>query len=288
MKSPKSSLSTDAIKELGSEAEAELWLELVGPDLSNRSGGSEIYKNLTPELKKKYIGLSLPLNAQMVQDSEPDVVAYYLREKVKQFENKSLKELTELDIALINSPLMKKHKEKIREIYTKEIEFGIDEQFGGSSLEISYPSNINAKFSAIFGLEKLFASVKDKTKITYVSLENTSKGSLYLDLPNEIAQFTNLQMLIVDNYIKSIPEAIGQCKFLVFLNLLNCPILTKLPKSIVNLTCLEFLSTSGSGIDENSIPESAKQYFIEDEFMGYVQPNFPPEMKQHCPATFDF
>jgi hypothetical protein len=281
-------VSTDAIKELGSEAEAELWLELVGPDLSNRSGGSEIYKNLTPELKKKYIGLSLPLNAQMVQDSEPDVVAYYLREKVKQFENKSLKELTELDIALINSPLMKKHKEKIREIYTKEIEFGIDEQFGGSSLEISYPSNINAKFSAIFGLEKLFASVKDKTKITYVSLENTSKGSLYLDLPNEIAQFTNLQMLIVDNYIKSIPEAIGQCKFLVFLNLLNCPRLTKLPKSIVNLTCLEFLSTSGSGIDENSIPESAKQYFIEDEFMGYVQPNFPPEMKQHCPATFDF
>jgi len=276
-------VSTDAIKELGSEAEAELWLELVGPDLSNRSGGSEIYKNLTPELKKKYIGLSLPLNAQMVQDSEPDVVAYYLREKVKQFENKSLKELTELDIALINSPLMKKHKEKIREIYTKEIEFGIDEQFGGSSLEISYPSNINAKFSAIFGLEKLFASVKDKTKITYVSLENTSKGSLYLDLPNEIAQFTNLQMLIVDNYIKSIPEAIGQCKFLVFLNLLNCPRLTKLPKSIVNLTCLEFLSTSGSGIDENSIPESAKQYFIEDEFMGYVQPNFPPEMKQHCP-----
>lgn len=282
------SVRQDAIKELGSESEAELWLELVGPDLSSRSGGSEIYKNLTPELKKKYIGLSLPLNAQMVQDSEPDVVAYYLREKVKQFENKSLKELTELDIALINSPLMKKHKEKIREIYTKEIEFGIDEQFGGSSLEISYPSNINAKFSAIFGLEKLFASVKDKTKITYVSLENTSKGSLYLDLPNEIAQFTNLQMLIVDNYIKSIPEAIGQCKFLVFLNLLNCPRLTKLPKSIVNLTCLEFLSTSGSGIDENSIPESAKQYFIEDEFMGYVQPNFPPEMKQHCPATFDF
>ena len=282
------SVTQDAIKELGSESEAELWLELVGPDLSNRSGGSEIYKNLTPELKKKYIGLSLPLNAKMVEDSEPDVIAYYLREKVKQFENKSLKELTELDIALINSPLMRKHKEKIKEIYTKEIEFGIDEQTGGSSLEISYPSNINAKFSAIFGLEKLFASVKDKTKITYISLENTSKGSLYLDLPNEIAQFTNLQMLIVDNYIKSIPEAIGQCKFLVFLNLLNCPRLTKLPKSIVNLTCLEFLSTSGSGIDENSIPESAKQYFIEDEFMGYVQPNFPPEMKQHCPATFDF
>ena len=282
------SVRQDAIKELGSEAEAELWLELVGPDLSSRSGGTEIYKNLTPELKKKYIGLSLPLNAKMVEDSEPDVIAYYLREKVKQFENKSLKDLTELDIALINSPLMKKYKEKIREIYTKEIEFGIDEQFGGSSLEISYPSNINAKFSAIFGLEKLFASVKDKTKITYISLENTSKGSLYLDLPNEIAQFTNLQMLIVDNYIKSIPEAIGQCKFLVFLNLLNCPRLTKLPKSIVNLTCLEFLSTSGSGIDENSIPESAKQYFIEDEFMGYIQPNFPPEMKQHCPATFDF
>jgi Leucine-rich repeat (LRR) protein len=95
-------------------------------------------------------------------------------------------------------------------------------------------------------------------------------------------------MLIVDNMIKSIPEAVGQCKFLVFLNLLNCPRLTKLPKSIVNLTCLEFLSTSGSGIDENSIPESAKEYFIEDEFMGYIQPNFPPEMKQHCPATFDF
>jgi len=278
----------NAIEELGSEAEAELWLELVGPDLSSRSGGIEIYKNLTPELKKKYIGLSLPLNAKMVEDSEPDVIAYYLREKVKQFENKTLKDLTELDIALINSPLMRKHKEKIKEIYTREIEFGIDEQFGGSSLEISYPSNINAKFAAIFGLEKLFASVKDKSKVTYVSLENTSKGSLYLDLPNEIAQFTNLQMLIVDNMIKSIPESIGQCKFLVFLNLLNCPKLTKLPKSIVNLTCLEFLSTSGSGIDENSIPESAKKYFIEDEFMGYIQPNFPPEMKQHCPATFDF
>lgn len=282
------SVKSDAVSELGSESDAELWLELVGPDLTSRTNGAEIYKNLTPELKKKYIGLSLPLNAKMVEDSEPDVIAYYLREKVKQFENKSLKDLTELDIALINSPLMKKHKEKIREIYTKEIEFGIDEQFGGSSLEISYPSNINAKFSAIFGLEKLFASVKDKTKITFISLENTSKGSLYLDLPNEIAQFTNLQMLIVDNYIKSIPESIGQCRYLVFLNLLNCPKLTKLPKSISNLTCLEFFSTSGSGLTEDSIPESAREYFIEDEFMGYIQPNFPENLKEHCPATFDF
>jgi len=281
-------IKQDAIQELGSEADAELWLELVGPDLNSRTNGSEIYKNLTPELKKKYIGLSLPLNAKMVEDSEPDVIAYYLREKVKQFENKSLKDLTELDIALINSPLMKKHKEKIKEIYTKEIEFGVDEQFGGSSLEINYPRNINAKFAVIFGLEKLFASVKDKSKITYISIENESSSPVNLDLPNEIAQFTNIQMLIVDNMIKSIPEAIGQCKYLVFLNLLNCPKLTKLPKSMANLTCLEFFSTSNSGINEDSIPESAREYFITEDNLGYIQPNFPDSMKSHCPANFDF
>jgi hypothetical protein len=284
-------VQSDAIEELGSEANAELWLELVGPDLSSstRKNGLEIYANLSPELKKKYISLSLPLNSQMVENSEQEVVGYYLSKKVKEFENKSLEQLTEMDIALINHPMMKRHKEKIRANYTREIELNIDQQSGagGSSLDIIYPRNINAKFAAIFGLRDLFASIKNKDEVTYINLENTG-SPIYLDLPNEIAQFTKVQMLIIDNMIKSIPEAIGQCRDLVFLNILNCPKLTKLPRAMSKLSCLQFLSITNSGVTSEGIPESAREYFIIDDDIGFITTNFPESMKKNCPSTFDF
>ncbi len=69
----------DAVKELGSVEDAEFWLEIASPNLTNKP---RVYINLPSELKKKYISLGMDLTGDMITSSEPDVVKYYLARKI--------------------------------------------------------------------------------------------------------------------------------------------------------------------------------------------------------------
>ena len=103
-------IQNDAIKELGSEYAAEMWLELRSPDLTNANNGAEIYGNLPDELKKKYISLDLPLNGKMIEVSSPDVLKLYASRQLEKILKKSLKDLKPADISFLKTPIMIKHK----------------------------------------------------------------------------------------------------------------------------------------------------------------------------------
>jgi len=64
-------------------------------------------------------------------------------------------------------------------------------------------------------------------------------------LPASIGRFQNLDMILLDNCIDSLPEEIGQCKNLRFLALPNNQGLKTLPKSIEKLPNLFFLNVKG-------------------------------------------
>ena len=60
-------LTTDnAIKELGSEENVELWLELRTPDLTTVANGDQIWANFTPYLRHKYIGMDGKINGNII------------------------------------------------------------------------------------------------------------------------------------------------------------------------------------------------------------------------------
>jgi len=224
----------DPIKELGGESEAEMWLEMNSPRLTDTQ-----YSNLTKELKKKYIALGMDLTSNQIQNSEPEVMKYYLSKKIEGVKNKKIDSLTPEDITLLNLPMMKKVKEDLK---PKFIMDAVSSQ--GKRAKVTYPRDNGAKFIALYGFDEFFESLPDD--IENLIIENESKEPLALEIPNAVSRFKNLNGLSLVNVVKSLPEEIGELKNLVFLHLKNNPSLTKLPQSIMDLPELSFVALQGT------------------------------------------
>jgi len=266
-------INKDAIKELGSEQAAEMWLELSSPDLTYRSNGDEIYRNFTENLKNKYLGLGMDLTAEMINNSEPSVLKYYAARKLQGLMSKSLGQLTDSDIAFINSPIMRDNKKKLREKFSGQLAGVSSSGYVG----LEYPKDDNSKYVALFGFDDFFQHIPTNT--TMIQMENTSKTPIALDLPESIGKLTELKTLIIDNMVKSIPESIGNCTKLKFINLPNNPQLESIPEAFGELYCLNFFSTENSN-PSMRIPKKLEEYMTEDEGFWFI--NFPPELKKHC------
>jgi len=266
-------INKDAIKELGSEQAAEMWIELSSPDLTYRSNGDEIYRNFTENLKNKYLGLGMDLTAGMINNSEPSVLKYYAARKLQGLMSKSLGQLSDSDIAFINSPIMRDNKKKLREKFSGQLAGVSSSGYVG----LEYPKDDNSKYVALFGFDDFFQHIPTNT--TMIQMENTSKTPIALDLPESIGKLTELKTLIIDNMVKSIPESIGNCTKLKFINLPNNPQLESIPEAFGELYCLNFFSTENSN-PSMRIPKKLEEYMTEDEGFWFI--NFPPELKKHC------
>jgi hypothetical protein len=266
-------INKDAIKELGSEQAAEMWLEISSPDLTYRSNGDEIYRNFTENLKNKYLGLGMDLTAEMINNSEPSVLKYYAARKLQGLMSKSLGQLNDADIAFINSPIMRDNKKKLREKFSGQLAGVSSSGYVG----LEYPKDDNSKYVALFGFDDFFQHIPTNT--TMIQMENTSKTPIALDLPESIGKLTELKTLIIDNMVKSIPESIGNCTKLKFINLPNNPQLESIPEAFGELYCLNFFSTENSNPGMR-IPKKLEEYMTEDEGFWFI--NFPPELKKHC------
>jgi Leucine-rich repeat (LRR) protein len=269
------SIQSDAIKELGSEQAAEMWLEIASPDLTYRGNGNDIYRNFTENLKHKYLGLGMDLTADMINNSEPSVLKYYAARKLQGLMSKSLGQLTDTDIAFINSPIMRENKKKLKEKYSGQLGGVTSGQADYVGLE--YPKDDNSKYVALFGFDDFFEHIPVNTKM--IQMENTSKTPIALDIPESIGKLTELKTLIIDNMVKSIPESIRNCTKLKFINLPNNPQLESIPEAFAELHCLNFLSTENSNPNMR-IPSKLEEYMVDDEGFWYI--NFPPELKKHC------
>ena len=229
-------VNEDAVIELGSAENAEFWLEIASPNLTNKPN---IYINLPSELKKKYISLGMDLTGEMISKSEPDVVKYYLARKIDSLKTKSLSQLTTADIALINMPGMKNLKEELKGKYAGQLTTG-----GESIVNISYPNDDSSKYIALFGFDELFENLPDS--VAYLTIINKSNDSLDLTLPRSINKFQDLVAIVLENCVKVIPEELGQLESLMFLTLQNNKNLVSLPESLADLENLELIALTGS------------------------------------------
>ena len=64
---------------------------------------------------------------------------------------------------------------------------------------------------------------------------NKSKENIALDLPESLGRFTELEALLLQNIVKTLPDSIGNLKKLNFVSLNKNAELEKLPDSIADL-----------------------------------------------------
>lgn len=214
--------------------EVEMWLEYNSPRLSDVQ-----YSNITPELKKKYIALGMDLSSNMIKSSEPEVLRYYISKKIDSIKSKGVNNLSTEDIALLNTPILKKVKEEFKPKFAKELVSG-----GGTKVEIEYPTGNSSKFVALYGFEELFNNLPDN--MTNFLFNNKSNSEINLELPPSISRFKDLEALLLMKCVSSIPENIGDLENLNFLALPDNPNLTSLPSSILDLPKLLFINLKGS------------------------------------------
>ena len=136
---------------------------------------------------------------------------------------------------------------------------------GGDKVEINYPDSSAGKFVALYGFEELFMSLPETIK--HLLITNKSKEDIALDVPESLGRFTNLEALLLQNIVKTLPESIGNLKNLNFVSLNKNKNLESLPESIADLPNLTFINLQDSNPNLN-IPERLREK-MNDEGNGF-------------------
>ena len=136
---------------------------------------------------------------------------------------------------------------------------------GGEKVEINYPGDSAGKFIALYGFDELFENLP--RTIQHLLINNKSKEDIAIDVPESLGEFTNLQALMLQNVIRSLPESIGNLKGLNFMALPSNSKLQSLPASIANLENLAFINLKDSN-PNIQIPDVLKEK-MSDEGGGF-------------------
>lgn len=126
----------------------------------------------------------------------------------------------------------------------------------GTSLKVNgFKSGNVGNFIALYGLEELINAQPDT--LTEIQIRNNDKNGIIIKIPESIRRFKNLELVLFDNCIDSLPDAICELKNLNFLSLMNNQQLKTVPECIADMPNLMFLNTKGS--DNVEIPEKIKK-----------------------------
>ena len=129
----------------------------------------------------------------------------------------------------------------------------------GKKVEISYPNGNGSKYIAIYGFDTFFEKLpKD---IETLMVVNTSTQQINLEVPESLGDFKNLKAIVFQNFVKKLPNSIGQLKDLDFLSLPDNKNLVSLPDTIADLDTLTFINL------KNTNPNIK----ISDEIRGRLQ-----------------
>jgi hypothetical protein len=192
------------IKDLGSEERAEMWLEIKSPNLSDNQ-----FKNLTPLLRKKYIALGHELSSGMIAVADDNTKKYYISKKIESIKSKSLTQLSESDIAILNLPGMAKLKEEMKSKLATDFQ-------SGDNVTIKIPAQKEGKYIALYGFDELIKNLSSNIK--FFELICTEKNYPQYDLPSEFCnRFTQLETLVMENIVASIPDNINNLRNLIVL-----------------------------------------------------------------------
>ena len=222
------------MEHFNSPQQVEMWLEYNSPTLKDIQ-----YSNLTPDLKKKYIALGMNLTSGMINSSEPEVLKYYIGKRIDIIKDNSISNLSKEDMALLNTPMLKQLKQELKPKFVSSIT-----QSGDNLTIDNFDSGAVGKFVSLYGLNDLFNSLPDTLKQFQIINRNTP--GLIVQVPEDIGRFKQLNMILLDNCINSIPDSVCSLPNLKFLALVNNPQLTEIPKCIANMSKLSFLNLKGS------------------------------------------
>lgn len=235
------------IEDLGSEDRAEMWLEIKSPRLSDKQ-----FENLTVPLRKKYIALGHDLTAGMINVADPDTKKYYVSKQIDSIKTKSLNQLSESDIAILNLPGMTKLKEEMKKKFATDFQ-------SGDNISIRIPAQKEGKYIALYGFDELIRNLSSNVK--FFEIVCTEKNYPQYDLPSEFCErFTQLETLVLENIVSSIPDNISNLRNLTVLNLKGNKELKTLPSSVLKMGNLDMVILRNAP-DDFTPPQGFDEYF---------------------------
>ena len=143
-------------------------------------------------------------------------------------------------VQFLNGPMA-----ELKELFKPEFAKGLT--VGGEKLVIdSFSHGAIGKFIALYGLDDLIGNLPDTLTEFQIQNRDSKNNDVIINIPEEIGRFKNLHMILLDNCIDSIPEAVCQLPKLRFMALINNPKLISIPECIADLPNLYFLNLKGS------------------------------------------
>lgn len=211
-----------------------VWIELLpqGKTLTDKQ-----YSNLTSELKRKYISADYKLTAGQINNTEENIINYYIKKSGKRLLDKTLNSIDDEDIALLNLPQNWAIKEELKTKFLTQLQ-----PSNTDKVVIKYPDSGISKYVALYGTTEIIDNLQDTT--IWFKFFNKSKTHIALDLTN-ISKLKDLEALTIDNAVDTIPNNILQLTNLHTLTIINCPNITSLPP-VETMESLSFVNISGS------------------------------------------
>jgi len=135
----------------------------------------------------------------------------------------------------------------------------------GKRVEIEYPNSSASKYVALYGFEELFNSLPED--IVSLIFNNKSSSSLNLDIPSTISRFKNLEAILLQNCVKSVPDSLGDLKSLEFLSLPQNSSLKIVPNSVLGIPNLHIINLMGS--PNVKLSPEITEIFIDENGTGF-------------------
>lgn len=143
-------------------------------------------------------------------------------------------------VKYLNGPMA-----ELKDVFKPEFAKGLT--VGGEKLVIdSFSHGAIGKFIALYGLDDLIGNLPDTLREFQIQNRDSKNNEVLINIPDEIGRFKDLEMILLDNCIQSIPDSICTLPKLRFLALINNPKLTSIPDCIADLPNLYFLNLKGS------------------------------------------
>ncbi len=143
-------------------------------------------------------------------------------------------------VKYLNGPMA-----ELKDVFKPEFAKGLT--VGGEKLVIdSFSHGAIGKFIALYGLDDLIGNLPVTLREFQIQNRDSKNNEVLINIPDEIGRFKDLEMILLDNCIESIPDSICTLPKLRFLALINNPKLTSIPDCIADLPNLYFLNLKGS------------------------------------------
>ena len=142
-------------------------------------------------------------------------------------------------VKFLNGPMS-----ELKEYFKPEFAKGLTSSDNKKFSIDSFSHGAIGKFIGLYGLDDLLKNLPDT--IEEFQIQNRENNDIIINIPEDIGRFKNLNMIMLENCVDTIPDSICDLPNLRFLALINNKKLTSIPDCINDLPKLLFLNLKGS------------------------------------------